>query len=592
MLRWGVLAAMAVCAAGAAAEQAGRPAGDAPVSLITNGDFTAGLAGNWGQGDGTRLAATPFAARVGEYRHAVRLVCSPEPDANPWSVQFGQKCVAGVQKGDAVYFRAWLRSPDRCQVCFVYEMAKAPNSKTIERVVRLTPQWKEYRFAGRALDSYAAGESQAKFFLGYGKGTVEVAGVRVENYGAAPGRTFDETIDYWGGRDHPDTWRKPALERIERIRKGDLTVRVVDAAGRPVPGAAVHVEQKRHYFRFGTAAPAARFVDTQNPDNERFRQEVARLYNTVTFENDLKWGSMSERGLATVDRAAEWLKAHDIDVRGHCLLWGSFHYLPVQERALRGPELLAACKAHVTDYATRMKGRVYLWDVVNEAGSNTELWDSVGWDAFPEAFRWARAADPDVRLSYNDYGIINENPSYRKQVAARIRSLLEHNAPLDVLGIQAHMSTPLTPIHRVLEILDEWAAFGKDLEITEFDLGCRDDKIHADYVRDCLIACFSHPKVKAFIMWGFWEGSHWRANEGGAMFRRDWSKRPAEDAWEDLVLKQWWTNWSGNTSRSGTAALRAFYGKHQVTATWKGKNATAVVETVPGKPAAVELRFE
>jgi flagellar motor protein MotB len=43
----------------------------------------------------------------------------------------------------------------------------------------------------------------------------------------------------------------------------------------------------------------------------------------------------------------------------------------------------------------------------------------------------------------------------------------------------------------VLEILDEWAAFGKDLEITEFDLGCADDQVHADYVRDFMTAMFA-----------------------------------------------------------------------------------------------------
>ncbi len=567
-----------------------RPTVDKPLSLIANGDFTQGLDGNWGRGDGQKLKVSVLDAEVGGYTKAVRLESNPEPGRPPWEVQFGQRCTGYVMQNDAVYFRAWLRSPDRCRVSFIYEMSDAPNTKSIDQVVRLTPEWREYRFLGRARPGFRPGQSQAKLFLGYDQGAVEVAGVRVEDYGEAAGHLFEQTIDYWAGREHPDTWRQPALDRIEQIRKGDLTVKVVDAAGKPVPGAQVHIEQKRHFFRFGTAAPAGRLADTQNPDNLRFQQEVARLFNTVTFENDLKWAAMSDATWPTADRAAAWLKAHDIDLRGHCLLWGSYQHLAPAFRELRGADLLQACHSHVTDYATRMKGQLYLWDVVNEAGSNTELWDSIGWEAFADAFRWAREADPNVRLCYNDYGIINENPGYRATVAKRIQYLLDHQAPCDPLGIQGHMSVPLTPIDRVLEILDEWAAFGKDLEITEFDLGCPDDQVHAQYVRDCLIAAFSHPRVTGFIEWGFWEGSHWRARDGGAMFRLDWSKRPAQEAWEDLVLKQWWTNWQGTANAEGVATTRAFYGRHEVTVEANGKRATATIELVPGGKGEAEVR--
>jgi len=567
-----------------------RPTMEHPQSLFVNGDFAQGVSG-WVGVSGDTLKATPFDPQRPEFPRAMRLEVAPPPDAMPWSVGFGQPSAVTVRKGDAVYFRAWLRSPSKSTVGFIYEMAAAPNSKYISQTVALTPEWREYRFMGRAPAHFGPGQSQAKFFLGYGKGTVEMADVRVENCGKAPDSAFDQTIDYWGGREHNDDWRAPALARIEQIRKGEVTIRVLDANGQPVPGATVRVEQKRHAFRFGTAAPAARFVDTQNPDNLRFQQEVARLFNTVTFENDLKWAATSPATLAKVDQAAQWLKDHDIELRGHCLLWGSYKHLPQALRDLRGQALLDACKQHVTDYATRMKGRVYLWDVVNEAGSNTELWDEIGWEHFADCHKWARAADPDARLCYNDYSIACEDAGYRNKVRKRIEYLLDHGAPVTTLGDQAHLGTPLVRISTALSVWDEWAKFGKDLEVTEFDLGCADDKIHAEYTRDFMTAVFSHPAMKAFIMWGFWEGSHWRAKDNGAMVRRDWTPRPAMLAYEDLVFKQWWTKWQGQSDAAGTAKLRAFYGKHEVTAEAGGKRASAVIQTTAGEAATVEVRL-
>ena len=170
-------------------------------------------------------------------------------------MQIGQLVQHTVGRDEAIYFRAWMRSPDRCHVTAIYEQAQAPNTKSLNATARLTPEWKEYRFLGYAAQGFAPGESQTKLFLGQDKGVVEVAGVRVEAYGQAPASLFSPTVDYYGGAEVSDDWRAPALARIEKIRKGDLRVQVVDAAGRPVRGAAVRAAETRSLFRWGTAAP-------------------------------------------------------------------------------------------------------------------------------------------------------------------------------------------------------------------------------------------------------------------------------------------------------------------------------------------------
>lgn len=562
-----------------------------PVSLIINGDFSAPLAGNWGTADTAQLKSEVVPADAGPNgtggaRQALRLTINPEPGAAPWSVGIGQQVKQPVARDDAVYIQAWMRSPDRLTVGFIYELAKEPFTKTIARTARLTPEWKEYRFVGYAQQSFAPGESQVRFHVGYGKGVLEMTGIRVEDYGKAPKTMFHETIDYWGGNPPTDEWRAAAQERIENIRKADVKIRVLDAAGRPVPGATVKIEQKYHNFRFGTAGPAARLLDQTHPDSVRYRDEVKRLYNTFTFENDLKWPGATPQNVPRVEEAINWLHLNGVEnVRGHNLLWGSKQYLPQDVQDLKPDELLKASHDHVSSLAARMRGKVYVWDVVNEAVTNTWLWDTIGWENFANAYKWAREADPDALLAYNDYDIINEAPGgggHRAKARERIQYLLDHGAPLDIIGIQGHMGAPLTPVPRILQILDEMGAYGKQLEITEFDVGVPDDAVHGQYVRDCLTAFFSHPAVHGFIMWGFWEGSHWRAKDGGAMFRRDWTKRPAEDAYEDLVFHQWWTHATLTTGADGQATTRAFYGLHDVTVTKDGKAVSATLQLLPG----------
>ena len=542
---------------------------DKPVSLIENGDFAAPLGSLWTPA-GT-VQAEVVAATVPDtaYKTALRLTTTqPAPDA-PWTVQIGQVVQKTVGREEALYFRAWMRSPDRSHVMAVYEQARTPNTKSLIQTARLSPQWKEYRFLGYATQGFAPGESQVKLFVGQDKGVVEVAGLRVEAYGQAPASLFSPTLDYYGGVEVSDAWRAPALARIEKVRKAGLTVKVVDAAGRPVR-AAVRVTETRSLFRWGTAAPADRLVNHANSNDVRFQQEVKRLYNTVVLESDLKWqnADANPRGVEKAEQAIAWLHANGIQVRGHNLVWGSSKLSPPRLKDMTPDQARQAVQAHVRDFARRFRGKVYVWDVVNEASNETDLWERIGWETFADTYKWAREEDPDVLLAYNDYHALDAPDSPNAVTEReRIQYLIDHQAPLDVLGEQAHLGPTLIPISDVVTRLDALASFGKRIEITEFDLGVPDDAVHAQYVRDFLTATFAQPAVDGFIQWGFWEGSHWRAKDGAAMFRRDWSKRPGELAYEDLVLHQWRTNVTGKTDAAGTYAVRGFLGDYDVLVT-------------------------
>lgn len=541
-------------------------------------------------------SATNFNVSGLPFRKGLRVVFRSAPGATPWSIQLGRVVDRPVQRGDMIYFRAWLRSPQRCPTTFVYEQASEPHTKFLSATASPGPEWKEFRFAGRVGRDYGPGETQLKFFFGGSTGTVEIAGVRVTNLGPnPPAGAIQETLTLYPAGDPPASWYREADRRIDRIRKGDLMVRVVDSRGRPVPGAEVTVAQKRHHFRFGTAVPAARVVE-RSPDGDRFREVLERLFNTVTFENDLKWQAF-DWGInqQAIDGAIRWLKARQFDIRGHCLVWGDYSNLPRFVRDLDKEGKIQALRQRIADQAGRYKDDVYVWDVVNEAVTNTRFWEDIGWEWFGRSFQLTREADPDVLLAYNDFSITTEaatGPAHRRRAIELANRVRESGNPIDIFGDQAHMGLPATRPDRCFEIWDEVAReTGFDIEITEFDFTTFNDEIQARFVRDYMTAAFSHPKVVGFIFWGFWENSHWLADRGGALIRRDWTWRPAMRTVEELIKKRWWTNATRKTSSNGQTSLRAFYGTHEVTVRSGQATAKATVELRPGSKGEVVVRL-
>jgi GH35 family endo-1,4-beta-xylanase len=556
-------------------------------SLVTNGDFTAPLPNTWVWSGKAKAEPVTVPARIDgdpKITSALRVELNKVDGAQPWDYRVvAPKTALPIKKRDLILVQFWARGDRKTRMNVVFQQAVQPFDKSIRQVAMIDPEWRRFTYYGPAKADYGPGQTNFEFQMGQGEGAIEIAGVHVEDLGAmdpsaAEAQYGAQTIDYYGSAPPDDSWIPAANERIEKIRKAPLTVRVLDKDGRPVPGATVTLHQTKSAFRFGTAINY--WLLKEGPDGDAYRENLKRLFNTAVLENDMKWRA-TDGNPDTQKRAREcldWLHANGFEVRGHCLVWGGEKFYPERVQKLSADEARAEVEKRVTDTVSAFKNQFYVWDVVNEAGQQTQLWDRIGWDSFSNVYRLAKAADPQVLLAYNDYNIANEAPdngALRKKVEARIQLLEDSGAPVDILGDQAHIGVPLTPIPRVLQIWDDWGKrFKKPIEITEFDVNVADDQIHEKYVRDFLTAAFSDPNIQSVVMWGFWEKAHW-LGRSGALFRADWSPRPAELAYEDLVLNQWRTNQTLTTNQNGTIETRGFLGDYNVTVESGGQRVTA-----------------
>ena len=530
------------------------------------------------------------------FTRAARIVTESRP-ANPYSFQLSAKCLAPVAQGDALLGVFWARAIEplpadgEAKTEFCLELNREPYTKLATAPALLTPEWRRFFVPAEAKIALAAGEAGIRFRVGYDPQTIEIADVRVLNYGARVKREdLPFTANTYLGRDPQSPWRAEAAARIEKLRKGDLTVTVLDAQKKPVAGARVLVRMKRHAFGFGSAVNAKLLLEA-SPEAEKYREIVARDFNRVTIENHLKW-PMWEHDRETGTRAVAWLREHGIDVRGHCFFWGARKNLPprVVELYDQPDALREAVLTHIADLAGVFKGQCLEWDVVNEPFSNFDVQNvlagrgasagriepELGAQSLAEWFRAARAADPTVKLDINDYSILSTGGTDREHqdyYERTIRELLRLGAPVQGIGMQGHFQEDLTPIPRLLTILDRFAQLGLPIQVTEHDLTTWDEQLHADYTRDFLTALFSHPGVEGILVWGFWEKAHWIPS--AAYYRADWSLKPAGQAWRDLVFQQWWTNADGITAQDGIFRTRGFLGQYEIVVESGGQRRTA-----------------
>ena len=430
--------------------------------------------------------------------------------------------------------------------------------------------WKKVQFPFALTRAYNKGEADVFFTLGLREQTVEIGGIELLNYGTSKKvAELPFTKLGYAGSEPGAAWRKAAEDRIEKTRKGDLLVVVKDKAGKPVRGAEVAVRMRKHAFLFGTAVSGAAFSSGRMnvEDLARYKQEITQLFNFAVMENENKWpqwANVASRPatLATLD----WLRENGLQVRGHNLVWPSWNNTNVKAAQDAREDSTALAKVildHINETTAGLRGRFVDWDVINETFTNHDFMDILGRHAMVDWFQAARMGDPNARLYINDFNILEgEDKAHQDDYAATVQYLIDQGAPIEGIGLQSHFPARVTPMDELMKRIDRFAAFGRELEITEFDIDTSDEATQADYTRDFLTATFSQPSVKAFVMWGFWEGAHWRPR--GAMMRRDWSLKPNGEVYKNLVFKQWWTNAGGKTGAQGTFAARGFLGDYEI----------------------------
>jgi len=399
----------------------------------------------------------------------------------------------------------------------------------------------------------------------------ELGGISLLNYKqSAKLQQLPRSIVHYDG-DAPDApWRKAAAGRIEKFRKGDLTVKVTDKDGRPVTGATVTVKMKKSAFAWGTATNSRLILDTLDPVARTYRDTLLTYFNKIVFENEMKSKNWDKTDHNLTIRANIWFKQHNIPARGHVMVWPSWQNSPHLVSLKNDTAALrAAIIKNIVDETTVMKGQFTEWDVVNEPYAHDVFLNLLGRNVMLDWFRAARERTPGVKLFLNDYTMFHGENAGSESFYNMVKFLIDKGAPIDAIGEQGHIGGTAPSIEYVISRLNHFAELGLPIQISEFDITSDDEDFKAHYMHDFMTAIYSHPSVFGIMQWGFWAGSHWIP--AAALWDKDWNIKPEGKAFTELVSKTWNTNMSGTTAKNGAYKIRGFTGDYEITVSYKGK---------------------
>lgn len=211
---------------------------------------------------------------------------------------------------------------------------------------------------------------------------------------------------------------------------------------------------------------------------------IKREFNSLTAENVMKMGPIhpeeNRYNWEPADQIVNFAQTNGMKMRGHTLCWHNqtpaWIFKDNAGNQVSKEVLLQRLKDHITAVVTRYKGKIYAWDVVNEAIDDKDdvfyrpspWYDIIGEEFIAKAFEYAHAADPDALLFYNDYN--TESPAKRDKIIKLVKSLKAAGVPIHGIGIQGHWSIFGPSEEDIATSIAAYSALGLKLHITELDI--------------------------------------------------------------------------------------------------------------------------
>jgi endo-1,4-beta-xylanase len=251
---------------------------------------------------------------------------------------------------------------------------------------------------------------------------------------------------------------------------------LVSCSVEPAPDCTLQENQlySRADFPVGVAVAPAKLLP-----NSQYQKIVSTQFNSITPENIFKPQYLHPFPNVFVwdaaDALAEFCATTNKRLHGHTLVWHD--QLPPWIEEFHGTtaEWDTLLKNHIQTIVRHFRGKVHAWDVVNEAFNadgtlRNSVWkQNLGAGYIEKAFRYAHAADPKVKLFYNDFNLAI-SPNKRKAILRFLNTLKLRGVPIDGIGSQMHIAVGFPENSEITKSLMEIYQSDYLVHISELDI--------------------------------------------------------------------------------------------------------------------------
>ncbi len=241
----------------------------------------------------------------------------------------------------------------------------------------------------------------------------------------------------------------------------------------------------KDYFTIGVA------VNSRNVTDAAQMELIKKEFNSITAENDMKVALIQpkegEFHWENADKIANFCRKNGIKLRGHNLCWHSqfadWMFTDKKGKPVKKEVFYARLKKHIQAIVTRYKDIIYCWDVVNEAMADqaiswpghpanpyreSKLYKLCGDEFIAKVFQFAREADPNALLFYNDYNAAD--PGKRDRIFNMVKKMKDAGVPIDGIGMQGHYNIYGPSEEDIDAAISKYATIVKHIHFTELDL--------------------------------------------------------------------------------------------------------------------------
>ena len=359
-------------------------------------------------------------------------------------------------------------------------------------------------------------------------------------------------------------WIEQADRAIDKHRKVDLRVVVVDAAGNPVPNAPVRIEQRAHAFTFGLrlrieALPEA--LDAPLSD----RAPVWRTFNAVTVDEGVSWIELNagdnDWRTQRVDTAIDWAEARGLAVRWGGVISSDRVMAPDWALSADTQGLAVAMDEHVEHVLRHYGRRVNELDLYLDTLDDAVVADRLGSGAVRRLFVQARAAQPDAVLGVR----FNESFSGQRlhRTLERLREMRASGVRFDRIAVEARFDGMVVQ-RPVKQALDWLAEFNVPIVIARLRVAGPSMDAAAINMETVLRTMFAHPSVQGVYFASI--ESAGMTDDTAALLNPVGKPTPAGEVFDRLTHDTWWTSERHTADELGNVRSRVFAGRYELLA--------------------------